>query len=255
MSTQRIGIVGVAFGLLALTPGCVPQGGPAQTFDAKGVKISYHTAGKGEPVILIHGMASSAGINWQLTGVYGDLAKTHRVIALDLPGHGQSDKPASKEAYGAQMVEDIALLLDHLKIKKVHVVGYSLGGMVAVKFAAKYPERVSSLLVGGMGWFREGSVLQKIWGKMPGGKLGPPAEFLQTVGQLAVSEAELKRIDMPVQVLVGDRDPVKQMYVEPLQKVRKDWPVVEIRDAGHFDCIVKPQFREAISAWVKKNTR
>ena len=74
-------------------------------------------------------------------------------------------------------------------------------------------------------------------------------------GKLAVSEDELKKIDLPVRVLVGDRGPVKQIYVLPIQRVRKDWPVVAIEDAGDINCILKKQFWEEIVGWVKKNAK
>src|SRR5262245_8765302 len=108
-------------------------------FDAKGVKIHYLLAGEGEPVVLIHGLDSSAQLNWNINGVIAELAKDHQVIALDMPGHGQSDKPSNESAYGRQIIEDVILLLDRLKIKKAHVVGYSLGGMVALKLMAVHP--------------------------------------------------------------------------------------------------------------------
>lgn len=249
----------VAFGVACALAASFCAAASAESFDAKGVKNHYLIEGKGEPVVLIHGLFSSAWINWHLGGVFQDLAKDHRVIALDLPAHGKSDRPLTKDAYGEQLVDDIALLLDHLKIKKAHIVGYSLGGMITVKFLAKHPDRVLSGTVGGMGWFREGSAPQKFWGlaKGPNEKkgFGPPPVFLQEISQLAVTEKELKKITAPVKVVVGDQDVCKQLYVVPLQQVRSDWPVVEIRDAGHFDCIVKPQFREEIGAWVRKNTK
>jgi pimeloyl-ACP methyl ester carboxylesterase len=226
-----------------------------QSFDAKGVKIRYAVEGKGPPVVLIHGLYASGFLNWKLTGVVPDLAKDHQVITLDLPGHGQSARPDNKEAYGAQMAEDVILLLDRLKIKKAHVVGYSLGGMVAMKIMAKYPDRILSGTVGGMGWFREGSGLQKIFRKMKGGGLGPPSAFFDAVETLGLSEQELKQIKTPVRVLVGDRDVCKQLYVEPLQKVRKDWPVVEIKDADHISCLFRPQFREEIASWLRKDAK
>src|SRR5262249_17141165 len=92
-------------------------------FDAKGVKLHYIVEGEGEPVVLIHGLSSSARINWQMPGIVSLLSKKYRVIALDMPGHGESDKPANDEAYGSEMVEDVARLLDHLKIQKAHIIG------------------------------------------------------------------------------------------------------------------------------------
>src|SRR5207249_6969592 len=139
---------------------------------------------------------SRAEVNWGMPGIMAELARDHRVLALDLPGHGRSDKPAGDAAYGLQVVEDVVLLLDHLKIKKAHVVGYSLGGMVTMKLLAKHPDRVRSGTVCGMGWFKEGSPWQKVMGKMKGGKIGPPQEFFDAVGTLALTEQELKKIDL-----------------------------------------------------------
>ncbi|MDR3633276.1 MAG: alpha/beta hydrolase [Isosphaeraceae bacterium] len=246
--------------MLGISLLCGRPGGAAEpasrVFDAREVKIHYVVAGEGEPVVLIHGLHSSADVNWRLTGVFGDLARNHQVIALDLPGHGRSDKPEGDDAYGLQLVDDVVLLLDHLRIRKAHVVGYSVGGMVAAKLLATHPERVSSGLIGGMGWFREGSGLQRVWERMGQRDRSPStAAFLRGVGKLALTEDELKRIKVPVEVLVGDRDPINRMYVAPLRPLRHDWPVVEIEDAGHINCIMKPQFREAIAAWVGKNTK
>jgi pimeloyl-ACP methyl ester carboxylesterase len=225
----------------------------SQFLDCHGVKIHYVVAGTGEPVILIHGLYSSAAINWQLTGVFAELAKDHEVIALDLPGHGRSDKPANESAYGLAIVGDIVALLDHLKVKRAHVVGYSLGGMIAVKFLALHPERTKSGLIGGMGWFRAGSPLQKFWGRIPEReKQVVPSAFLQKVGEFAVSGEELKKIAVPVEVIVGEKDPVKPLYVAALRRARPDWPIVEIEGAGHLDCIVKPDFRAQIASWLHK---
>jgi pimeloyl-ACP methyl ester carboxylesterase len=115
---------------LTLVAGTASAAGlPASDFlDCHGVKIHYVVEGVGEPVILLHGLYSSAAINWQLTGVFSKLAKDHRVIALDLPGHGRSDKPENEAAYGLAIIDDVVALLDELQVKQAHVVGYSLGG-------------------------------------------------------------------------------------------------------------------------------
>jgi pimeloyl-ACP methyl ester carboxylesterase len=219
------------------------------------VKIHYIVEGRGQPVVLIHGLSASIARNWQMPGIVSMLAKDYQVIALDMPGHGESDKPLDESAYGTQMVEDVIRLLDHLKIKKAHIIGYSMGGMIAVKLMAKYPERVLSGVVGGMGWLREGSPGQRFWDRIPereGGRI--PAVCARSLGKLAVSEEELKSIRVPVEILVGDRDPVRRLYVEPLAQVRRDWRVVEIKDAGHLNCVARQQFKDEIKNWLDKNS-
>src|SRR5262249_48726245 len=211
-----------------------------QTFDSNGVKISYTVQGKGEPVVLIHGWLSSAEVNWGLPGVSALLAKDYQVIALDVRGHGLSDKPTKEDAYGPELVEDVVRLLDHLKIKKAHLVGYSMGGVIAGNFITKHPDRVLSGTLGGMGWLKTGGAGQ--WGFAQIGKNDPNANALALCGRslakLALTEEDLKSISVPVAVLVGDNDGlVKRLYVEPLRQVRKDWPVTEIKDANHITCI------------------
>jgi pimeloyl-ACP methyl ester carboxylesterase len=229
-----------------------------KTFDSNGVKIAYFEQGKGEPVVLIHGWLSSAGINWALPGISALLAKNHRVIALDVRGHGLSDKPTKEDAYGTELVKDVVRLLDHLKIKKAHIVGYSMGGIIAGNFLTKHPDRVLSGTLGGMGWLKEGGVGQ--WGFAQIGKndteAKPVALCGRSLAKLALTEKQIKSIRVPVRILVGDDDKlIKKLYIDPLQKLRKDWTVIEIDDANHITCILKEQFRKEIAAWLKKNSQ
>jgi pimeloyl-ACP methyl ester carboxylesterase len=230
--------------------------GDSHFFDAKGVRIHYVERGRGEPVVLIHGLHASARRNWGVPGVIDELAKDHRVIALDLPGHGQSDKPKDERAYGVQLVEDVVLLLDELKLERAQVVGYSLGGMVAAKLAVTRPDRVSAVLLGGMGWLREGGLLQAWWEQSPAAESdGTPAEFVHRMGDLAVTADQLKKVAVPVEMVVGDRDPVRRWLVEPLRRLRPDWPVVVIGDAGHLECVVRRPFLDEVARWVRVNTK
>jgi pimeloyl-ACP methyl ester carboxylesterase len=248
-------LAAVATGFIA---GCTPAAAkPAmQTFDSNGTKIAYFTEGKGEPVVLIHGWLSSAGVNWTLPGTTELLAKDYQVIALDVRGHGLSDKPLKEEAYGPELVEDVVRLLDHLKIKKAHIVGYSMGGIIAANFMAKHPDRVLSGTLGGMGWLQKDGLGEMGFANL--GKNNPkpdaPGLCFRSLAKLSLTEDELKSIQVPVTVLVGAQDDlIKKLYVEPLQKVRKDWRVVEIKDANHLTCVVQKQFREEIAAELKKN--
>lgn len=223
----------------------------ANHFDSHGVTLQYTVEGEGPPVILIHGLYSSGQMNWRAPGVTPDLAKHYQVITLDLRGHGGSGKPTEESAYGIELVEDVVRLMDHLKIQKAHIVGYSMGGMITMKLLTRHPERVQSAVLGGMGWFRQGSPLQEIWHNMPerNARATPPA-CARSLGVLAVTADEVKGIHLPVTVVVGDRDPVRSLYVVPLQQLRPDWKVTTVEDAGHINCIVKPQFREVISSWL-----
>ena len=127
------------------------------SFDSNGVRIHYVTEGNGEPVVLIHGFMADHNmwgkgrfLNSVLeTKVMATLAKEFRVIALDCRGHGESGKPSRTESYGPAMAEDVARLLDHLKIPKAHLVGYSMGSLIAGRVAAMHPERVLSVTFGG----------------------------------------------------------------------------------------------------------
>jgi pimeloyl-ACP methyl ester carboxylesterase len=73
------------------------------------------------------------------------------------------------------------------------------------------------------------------------------------VARLALPQDALQAIKLPVLVLVGDRDPIKQVYVAPLRAVRNDWPIIEINDAGHLNCIFKKQFTKEIVKWLDTN--
>src|SRR5262245_592393 len=197
--------------LVAVVPCAAAADAPTTgSFDANGVKIHYLVQGDGEPVVLLHGLHASAAMNWQLAGVVKSLSAKYRVVAMDFPGHGRSDKPDDDKAYGVQMVEDVVLLLDHLNIPKAHVVGYSMGGMVTMKLLATHPDRVKSAAVTGMGWFRDGTPPQKFLEQTKGrSSLWTPAVCVREMGKLAVTEAELKSIRTPVTVLIGDADPLK----------------------------------------------
>ena len=125
---------------------------------------------------------------------------------------------AKEFAAGEAMAEDVVRLLDHLKLQQAHVIGYSMGGMITLKLLVKHPERVKSAVLGGMGWLKTGGVLQQTWERMPSreGAAVPPA-CVRGLGRLAVTETELKAVRVPVTVIVGERDPVRRLYVEPLQ--------------------------------------
>ncbi|AKF03027.1 alpha/beta fold hydrolase [Sandaracinus amylolyticus] len=100
-------------------------------------------------VVLLHGLGDASPTWWEC-GLAQRLAAHHRVVALDARGHGGSTRPRDPRAYGADLlVQDVLATLDALEIERAHVVGYSLGGRTALELAARAPERVASLGIGG----------------------------------------------------------------------------------------------------------
>jgi len=127
-----------------------------RSFDSAGVRIRYVDYGSGAAVLLIHGFTADLERSWVETGILPDLARDHRVIAFDLRGHGGSDKPHEPRAYD-EVALDAIRLLDHLAIDKAHVVGYSLGGIIAAKLLTTYPQRFASALLAGAAYRRSRS--------------------------------------------------------------------------------------------------
>ena len=133
---------------------------PMTQFDQSGVQISYFDLPPADgvparelPVLLIHGFASSAHVNW----VYPSWVTTltgagYRVIALDNRGHGSSEKLYDPDAYfAAKMAEDARGLLDHLALDEALVMGYSMGARLSAFLALAHPQRVRSVVFGGLG--------------------------------------------------------------------------------------------------------
>jgi pimeloyl-ACP methyl ester carboxylesterase len=118
-------------------------------FDSNGVRIRYVEQGQGPPVVLIHGYTGNLERHWINPGVFTNLANDYRVIAIDCRGHGKSGKPTSPRAYGAEMGKDVIRLLDHLKIRRAHIVGFSMGAIIAGHLLTSDADRfLSASLVG-----------------------------------------------------------------------------------------------------------
>jgi pimeloyl-ACP methyl ester carboxylesterase len=117
--------------------------GTGQYAEVNGINLYFETHGEGEPLILLHGGLMSGEMFGPTLPAF---AERHQVIAVDLQGHGRTadiDRPIDVRL----MADDIAALIDHIGLDKPDLVGYSLGGAVALHTAAKYPARVRRLVV------------------------------------------------------------------------------------------------------------
>lgn len=122
-------------------------------FSSAGVRMRYIDRGSGEPVLLLHGYTGTIERHFVDNGVIPNLQEDYRVIALDLRGHGGSGKPHEPSAYGAEIGQDVIRLLDHLGIRRAHIVGYSLGAHIVAQLLTVNPERfATATLVGSAPW-------------------------------------------------------------------------------------------------------
>jgi pimeloyl-ACP methyl ester carboxylesterase len=129
----------------------------------RGQKIHYTVEGRGPLVVLQHGLFMDAE-SWRANGFVAALADRFTVACVDSLGHGLSDKPADPALYAQdQRAGDIVAVLDALGAEKAHLVGYSMGGWMAVGVARHHPQRLASLTIGG--WDLAGGV--------PKGQSGP----------------------------------------------------------------------------------
>lgn len=113
------------------------------TLQTNGINLNYHEQGQGEPLLFLHGLGSQ-GEDWAFQVPF--FAPSYRVITVDLRGHGASDKPTGPYSV-AMMAEDVVGLLDALNIESAHIVGLSMGGMIAFQLVVDRPERVRSLVI------------------------------------------------------------------------------------------------------------
>ena len=123
------------------------------SFHHGAVEIAYLDEGEGEPILLVHGFASSKNVNWVYPAWVSELKKNgRRVIALDNRGHGDSAKLYDPEAYHiGTMAGDVSALMDHLSIERADIMGYSLGSRMTAVLAQRQPQRVRSVILGGIG--------------------------------------------------------------------------------------------------------
>ncbi len=119
-----------------------------------GVRVAFERFGEAAhpPVLLVHGFASSAAGNWLRAGWARPLGEAgFSGVAVDLRGHGRSDRPRAISAYPpATLRADLVAVLDELRIESVQVLGYSLGARLSWELAVRHPERVRSLVLGGL---------------------------------------------------------------------------------------------------------
>ncbi|MHC4067698.1 MAG: alpha/beta fold hydrolase, partial [Planctomycetota bacterium] len=205
--------------------------------------------GEGDAVVLIHGFAGS-WLEWKVPGIVDLLADEYKVIALDSRGHGESGKPQGVDQYGVKMIDDVVRLLDHLKIEKAHLAGYSMGGLIALKMAATHPDRMRSATIVDVGWITADSEHAREF-KEPPDRIpqGVLRDYFRSAEAFLVTAEEIEAIKVPILFLLAEND-VWAASAEPLKAIRPDFQIVIIEDADHGTVLLKPKLKLALKAFV-----
>lgn len=245
------------------------------TNPADGMKIAYedtaNTSGAGDPVVLLHGSGLSRG-SWRGLGYIRALRETNRVVALDLRGHGRSDKPHEPSAYGMPLiVGDVIAVLDALQLPAAHIVGYSLGARTGFSLIDAHPDRALSLTSLG-GTFRSlaGSVASvffpgfddalrgggmpefvRLWGDARGRPVDAPtaaaflandaralaAYFEQAGSERGVDESRLAELTTPTLLMAGTEDAGRFADSRLAASIMPNARFVALDGRGHADTL------------------
>ncbi len=228
-----------------------------------GTKFLYVQQGTGTPVILIHGLTSSAVGGWFNRGIAQRLAKTNRVIALDMRGHG--DTGPSPAGSKGTMIDDVVELMHHLEIQKAHIGGYSMGGATTAGLLKRAPERFITASLMGIGiretdeWRDKGpSDPQPAGASQPTGTQARPARAMSPEGvpagappgaPVANQDVDLTKIKFPVLAINGSLD-------SPLTKTHRMWRELEdftfvvVPGKNHGQTPADPRLGEKLAAFI-----
>jgi pimeloyl-ACP methyl ester carboxylesterase len=255
-----------------------------QFIASDGIRIRYVDSGSGEPVVLIHSVSDSVEM-WRDLGYLDAFGTGFRVIAVDLRGHGRSDKPPDPARYGMELVNDIVRLLDHLAIRRAHLLGYSLGGYIAGRVAASFPDRVLSVTFGGSSvmspaiWatrfegrvadiadaltggdprpliarFTEASELERRAADLAArNDLSALAAAVRTFGAMTLTPAEIAALRMPILVITGSEDlPESRISAFEGLKPRPESVVIDgATHGGAQGALRRPEFVSAVRAFL-----
>ena len=237
-------------------PAAMPEAAESGKASVNGIDMYYAVYGAGDPVLLIHGGLGHADI-W--ASQVAELSKTHKVIVADSRGHGRTSRDTQPFGYDLMMSDYIGLL-DHLKVDKVALVGWSDGGIIGVDMAMKHPDRLTGVFAHAANVTTDGVdpgvETNKTFGAyiersgQDYALLSPtPDQYEQFVGEIvkmwssqpAWTKEDLATIKTPVWVVLGDHDEaVKRDHTEYMASVIPGSKLVILENASHFAMLQDP---------------
>lgn len=205
-----------------------------------GLRMYYEIHGSGEPVVLLHGGFMTITNNW--TGWIEELSKTRKVIAVEMQGHGRTaDIP--REMSSENSADDVAALLKYLNIPRADLIGYSMGGGVALQVAVRHPDQVRKAVIISSTFRRDGMVqegveaMPKLTAELFKGtsieteykRLSPtPDHFAQFVERMVAADAkskdltadQLQATTAPMFFIHGDADGIRLEHVAEMFRLK-----------------------------------
>ncbi len=205
-----------------------------------GLKMYYEVHGSGDPVVLLHGAFMTITNNW--AGWIGELSKTRKVIAVEMQGHGRT-ADIDRDMTSENFADDVAALLNHLKIARADLIGYSMGGSVAMQCAVRHPDKVRKVVVMSSPFRRDGVVkegrdaLANLSAEVFSGspleveykKLSPtPDDFPKFVKHVLITNSKehdldagkLKDSPAPMLFIFGDADGIRLDHVAEMFRLK-----------------------------------
>lgn len=237
-------------------PAPMPKAEESGYAPVNGIQMYYAVYGKGDPVLLIHGGLGHADI-W--SSQVAELAKTHKVIVADSRGHGRSTR--TEEPYGYDlMASDYLALLDHLKIDKTTLVGWSDGGIIGIDIAMKHPERLTRLFAQAANVTTDGVDPGVLTNKTFAAyiersgrdykKLSKtPDQYDAFVAQISKmwetqpnwSKEQVAKITTPTAIVAGDHDEaIKREHTDYMAKTIPGAKEIILPNASHFAMLQAP---------------
>jgi pimeloyl-ACP methyl ester carboxylesterase len=243
-----------------------------ESFD--GTKLAVHRTGEGPPVVLLHGLFSSADMNWIKWGHDAKIAEAgYEAIMLDFRVHGESESPTDPDSYPQNvLVRDVAALIEHLELEDYVLGGFSLGARTSLHAVAHGVLNPSRLIVGGMGtaglgeWNKRSAFFKRVIDEFDTIGKDDPAyysrQFLKSQGVNRVAArllldtmpdldlAMLANVTVPTLVVCGEEDR-DNGSAEELAGMLPDATFVET-PGNHLMSATKPEMGDAIANWLQE---
>lgn len=248
-------------------PPAMPKASDSGMAPVNGIEMYYAVYGEGEPVLLIHGGLGHADI-W--ASQVAELMKTHKVIVADSRGHGRSGRNEQPFGYDL-MASDYVALLDHLKIDKPALAGWSDGGIIGLAIAMKHPGRLTRLFAHAANVTVDGvdpavannatfnAYIERM-GKDYARMSKTPDQynaFVEQISKMWASEPawtkeQLATIKTPTAIALGDHDEaITRKHTEYMASVIPGAKLVILKDASHFAMVQDPEgYTKAVTDFI-----